>query len=215
MKVGKLHHRTLDLTGRKFGWLTGLAPGHSNGAKRYWHFQCRCGKQVVKIGTEVKKEVKRGGTPNCGCLTKHLISKGNTTHGMSKHPAFAVWRSMNDRCRLPTHQAWANYGGRGIKVCKRWQKSFENFWSDLGPTYKLGLDLNRKNNNGNYTPTNCEWTTRRKNSMNKRNTERRVDVMALSKKTGIAHTTIYYRLAHGWPLSELAREPDTRNRCMT
>ena len=215
MKDGKLHHRTPNLIGQIFGNLVTISPEHSNGKKRYWRFQCVCGTQCVKVGTDVRKEVKRGGTPNCGCMTKQLISKRNQTHGMSKHPAFAVWRSMLDRCRLPSHQAWKNYGGRGITVCERWQQAFTNFWADMGPSYQRGLDLDRINNDGPYSPENCHWVARRGNSMNKRNTERRVDVMALSKATGISHTTLYYRLAHGWPLEQLTIPPSPKNRCTT
>lgn len=215
MMDGKLHHRTPNLTGQTFGMLTALNPEHSDGRKRSWRFQCQCGKQCIKVGADVTKEVKRGGTPNCGCATARLIGRGNTTHGMSKHPAFAVWRSMNDRCRLPTHQAWHNYGGRGIGVCERWQQSFENFWSDMGPTYIRGLELDRIDNNGNYGPQNCHWVSRRQNIMNKRNTIRDVDVAKLSEQTGISRSTIYYRLAHGWSLDQLKRVPDPANRSTT
>lgn len=200
MKDGSLHHRTPNLTGQTFGMLTALNPEHSDGKKRYWRYRCQCGQQCIKTGADVRKEVRRGGTPNCGCMTRALISKGNQTHGMSGHPAFAVWRSMLDRCRLPTHRAWRNYGGRGIVVCARWQASFSNFWQDMGPTYQRGLDLNRKDNDGPYAPENCEWTSRRRNCMNKRNTLS-VDVPALSKATGIPRSTLYYRLRHGLSLT--------------
>ena len=215
MMDGKLHHRTPNLTGQIFGALTAINPEHSNGKKRYWRFRCQCGTHCVKVGTDVRKETKRGGTPNCGCLTKQLIAKANTTHGMSKHPAFAVWRSMVDRCYLPTHQAWANYGGRGISVCEGWRQSFQAFWGDMGSTYRRGLDLDRIDNNGGYTPQNCRWTTRRISSMNRRNTERRIDVVELSKSTGVSTSTIYYRLAHNWPLSKLTLPPSPKNRCTT
>ena len=130
---------------------------------------------------------------------------------MTKHPVYWVWRSMRDRCRLPTHQAWKNYGARGIRVCHEWDTSFEAFWRDMGPTYVSGLDLDRIDNNGDYTLENCHWTTRRANAMNRRNTERRVDVVALSRETGIGHTTLYYRLAHGWTVEELRLKPSYGN----
>ena len=208
MPDGKLHHRTPNLTGQTFGMLTAINPEHSDGKKRYWRFRCQCGAQCVKVGSEVTKEVKRGGTPNCGCMTRQLLSKGNAKHGMSKHPAYAVWRSMLARCMRPSHRAWPNYGGRGITVCGRWCESFENFWADMGPTYQRGLDLNRRDNDGPYSPENCEWTTRRTNTTNKRNTERRVDVPALSAQTGIPRSTLYYRLKHGLSLTSSTQGQD-------
>jgi hypothetical protein len=200
MTDGKLHHRTPRLTGQIFGVLTAVNPEHSDGKKRYWRFRCQCGNHCVKVGTEVRKEVKRGGMPNCGCATGRLIAKKNSTHGMSRHPAYAVWRSMVDRCTLPTHQAWTNYGGRGITVCEQWRLSFENFWRDMGGAYVRGLDLDRVDNNGPYSPQNCRWATRRTNTRNKRNSLN-VDITEIHLRTGIPRSTLYYRLRNGLSLT--------------
>lgn len=210
MPDGELPRQARDLTGQTFGELTAMHPEHSNGRKRWWRFQCSCGAQCVRCGADVVKAAKQGATPRCGAPV-HTAGQ-NRTHGMSKHPAYWVWRSMRDRCRLPTHQAWENYGARGIRVCPEWDSSFDAFWRDMGPTYMRGLDLDRIDNDKGYTPENCRWTSRRENSMNKRNTERRVDVVALSKETGINTTTIYYRLANGWSVEDLRLPPDSRNR---
>lgn len=215
MKDGKRHHNFRDLTGQTFGVLTALHPSHTDGKKWHWTYRCQCGRLVTKVGHDVTKELKRGGTPNCGCLTRQLVGAKNATHGLSKHPAYAVWRSMIDRCRLPSHKAWKNYGGRGITVCERWQESFENFWADMGPTYQRGLDLDRRDNDGPYSPENCRWVPRRVNTLNKRNSLRDVDVMALARETGISRSTLYYRLKNGWPLEDLTKAPSPRNRSTT
>lgn len=200
MKDGKLHHRSPDLTGQTFGMLTALNPEGSDGRKVYWRYRCACGGQCVKVGSDVTKEVKRPGVPNCGCASARLVGEKNRTHGMTKHPAYAVWRAMLDRCRLPSHRAWKNYGGRGITVCAGWVDSFETFWRDMGPGYARGLELDRERNDEGYSPENCRWVSRRTQTLNKRTSVRVADIPALSAATGISRSTLYYRAARGLPL---------------
>jgi hypothetical protein len=88
-------------------------------------------------------------------------------HGMSRHPAWGAWHNMIQRCGDPTHAAWKDYGGRGIKVCVRWQL-FANFWKDMGPTYQPGLTLDRINNDRGYKLSNCRWATWEVQNRNKR-----------------------------------------------
>lgn len=76
---------------------------------------------------------------------------------------------MKTRCNNPRQKEYANYGGRGIKVCERWI-SFANFLQDMEPTWRSGLTLDRIDTNGNYCPENCRWTTNREQQSNRRNT---------------------------------------------
>ena len=88
-------------------------------------------------------------------------------HYMSGHPAHSSWRGARERCNNPNHVSYASYGGRGIKMCGRWD-SFLNFWEDMSPTYMSGYTLERVDNNGDYEPANCMWVTRGTQSRNQR-----------------------------------------------
>lgn len=98
---------------------------------------------------------------------KHRIA--NTTHGYSKHPLYARWNSMKQRCYNPKATNYKNYGARGILVCEEWLNNPKAFcdWG-MANGYKKGLELDRKNNDGNYESGNCRWVTRSINQKNKR-----------------------------------------------
>lgn len=81
-------------------------------------------------------------------------------------PEYHSWASMMTRCYNKKRAVWQYYGGRGIKVCKRWKK-FENFLADMGPR-PAGLTLDRRNAEGDYTPRNCRWATHTEQSRNRR-----------------------------------------------
>lgn len=91
--------------------------------------------------------------------------KGNT-----KHPLYSTWQGMINRCKYPSASAYKDYGGRGIKVCERWlgADGLLNFALDMGPKPTPFHTLDRKDNDGDYEPTNCRWATRLEQSQNQR-----------------------------------------------
>jgi hypothetical protein len=96
-----------------------------------------------------------------------MTKRGNTKHGMKHHPIYKVWKNMKQRCQNPNNGRYSYYGGRGIKVCERWQ-DFIPFMEDMLPTWKPGLSIDRINNDGNYEPFNCRWATRSVQNSNQR-----------------------------------------------
>lgn len=80
------------------------------------------------------------------------------THGLSrKHPLYERWKGMRARCNRPTHSSYPQYGGRGIKVCDRWN-DFAVFVDDMGASWPgPGFELHRTDNDGDYSPDNCVW----------------------------------------------------------
>jgi hypothetical protein len=113
--------------------------------------------------------------------------------------------------------AWADYGGRGISVCERWSE-FDNFLADMGRRPSPEHTIDRKDNNGNYEPGNCQWATRLAQGGNKRNNVvltangYSFTLSQWSKITGIGITTISHRINHGWDTKKALTEPTGRVR---
>jgi hypothetical protein len=90
------------------------------------------------------------------------------THGKSHTRTYGAWQSMKSRCLNPNHKRFNDWGGRGIKICKRWQDSFENFLEDMGEKPTKDHSLERINNDKGYSPDNCKWATKLEQSQNRR-----------------------------------------------
>ncbi len=122
---------------------------------------CVCGATVEVL----RSNFLAGYSRSCGCLQKDKTIEASTTHGRSKTKMYVAWKTMRRRCADPTHDKYARYGGRGIKVCDRWQL-FENFLADMGER-PAGMEIDRIDNNGNYEPGNCRWVPHKDNCNNR------------------------------------------------
>lgn len=130
-----------------------------------WVCKCECGK--IKLVRE--SSLLQGQSKSCGCLAFEQAGDRLRTHGLSQNPLHTVWCGMRHRCTDSTRKDFKHYGGRGIKVCSRWE-SLHNFIEDMEPSYQPGLEIERVDVNGDYEPSNCTWVDRRTQVINRRPT---------------------------------------------
>ncbi len=136
-----------------------------------------------------------------------FVKHGHTRNGRPS-PTWHSWASMRQRCSYPKARCYEDYGGRGIKVCARWEDSFENFLSDMGEKPR-GYVLDRIDNDGNYKPSNCKWSSTRESSRNKRSAVR-IEYKGETKclkdwcsSLNLDYQAVYKRLNnYCWPVDE-------------
>jgi hypothetical protein len=153
----------IDLTSQRFGRLTVLRFSHTGKwGKAFWACLCDCGRETAVSG----EDLKSGNTASCGCFHKTHIANRTRTHGHTGTSIYNRWKEMMGRCYNPKHPRYADYGGRGIRVCERWH-DFTNFLADMGEP-PPGLTLDRIDNNKGYEPGNCRWATVQEQNTNQR-----------------------------------------------
>jgi hypothetical protein len=170
-----------DITGLRFGKLVAVEVSHrENGV--YWRCRCDCGGERVTKGDQLR----RGLVTNCGCFLRGGRKRPEPWH------LYAVWRNMLARCTNPKSSAFKWYGARGIAVCEEWQ-TFPPFraWA-LANGWRRGLHTNRIDNNGNYSPDNCEFVTAKVNANN---------------ELGVRPKSLQNRFQRKWPLERIFTEP--------
>ena len=128
-----------------------------------WQCLCDCGNLII-----VKEyQLKNGIIKSCGCLKEEYSKMGNFIHGFNKTRIQEIYHAMKERCYNKNHIHYNNYGGRGIAVCDEWKNDYDSFYNwSIQNGYQLGLSLDRINNDGNYEPNNCRWTTRKQQQRN-------------------------------------------------
>lgn len=168
---------------------------------------CRC-----VCGTEKAvrhSHLKAGNTQSCGCLMKELAAKRLTTHNMRRTRIYKIWNNMQSRCNCPNNTYYARYGGRGVRVCNRWNPkaggSFENFYADMGepPTSKHTIDKDKLGDGLLYSPETCCWLTPQEQARHTR-TNKNYTICGLTKCQaewaeffGIHRETVRSRLRKG------------------
>lgn len=120
-------------------------------------------------------------------------------------PEYRVWSHLRQRCTNPNDAAYRHYGGRGIKVCERWN-DYQTFFADMGPRPSSKHTLERLNNDGHYEPGNCAWVLMVEQCRNRRSTrwvvfqDETISFAEACERAGVKYKTAHLRLQRGWSL---------------
>lgn len=206
-----------NIAGMRFGRLIALERSHNPSRSSYWCCRCDCGKTTIVRGSNLR----RGKTKSCGCLHNELsslrLSNQNCKHGESQTRLYGIWCDMKKRCNNPNHWAYSRYGGRGIDFDLVWE-TFEPFkiWAE-GNGYADNLTLDREDNDGPYSPTNCRWVTRKTQSRNRTTNilyeycGEKLTLAEWAERYGFSYSTLYGRIHnYGWPVERALTTPPRR-----
>lgn len=152
IEIGATYHR----------WTVVAAPFRDERGRLRVPVRCICGNSNPALfGTGLGTTAH-----SCGCYQRERVAKANFAHGDHKERLYRIWIGFRQRCNNPNRSGYKDYGGRGITYAKAWD-SYPVFkeWA-LRNGYKAGLELDRANNDGNYTPRNCKWSTRDEQARN-------------------------------------------------
>lgn len=191
--------RFIDCTGKKFGRLRVVSYAGRRVGGSIWNCICKCGVETITAGGKLRGKL----TKSCGCLSREKILATLTTHGRSGTPEYAIYKTMKGRCLTKTNRQYADYGGRGITICDRWNDSFENFIKDMGNRPHAKMTLERRDNEKGYCPENCYWSTKIQQARNKRSNilltinGKTQCLSAWAEECGIKYGTFQRRIAIG------------------
>ncbi len=206
--------KIIRLPGERYGRLS-LIKQVSSGKHPAWLCSCDCGTKKVVIF----ESLKSGKTKSCGCFNLESIIARNTTHGCAPSSGvmreYRIWGAIKTRCYNKNIRSFADYGARGITVCKRWRSSFALFLKDMGRAPE-GYSIERRNNNGPYSPRNCYWADNITQANNRRGNRRLVfngkdqTVSQWAREIGMADGTLTMRLNLGWSIEDALTKPIRR-----
>lgn len=191
--------RAAQLVGQVFERLTvRRREGSSKRGQALWCCECVCGGSVIVPTVDLRS----GNTRSCGCMQAE--ARDQTTHGESRTRLYGIWIGIKRRCGNENDKLYPYYGGRGIEVAEEWS-DYETFrdWS-RAHGYESWREIDRKDNDGPYSPDNCHWVDRRTN-VNNRGVSLWVEYdgqnMPLSEaceRAGLKYKTVHMRIRRGW-----------------
>ncbi len=182
---------------------------------KFWLVQCSCGSKPF----ELSDYKLRHGSQACRSCTHSGDNNSKKSHGesgtggrqyrSSETPEYRCWKTIKNRCYNQNFKQYSDYGGRGIRVCQRWLDSYADFLADMGRKPSSLYSIQRRDNDGDYTPSNCFWATDKEQRRNKRTTrlltargktQSRIDWI---EELGLSENTFDWRSKQGWSDEEI------------
>ena len=199
------------LENQKFGRLTVIKEvGRTKSGGATWLCKCDCGGEKVISSTGLRE----GKTHSCGCIKREQTVEMFKTHGETHSPLYRLWAGMKNRCDNTHASKYANYGGRGIKVCPEWETNYPAFrdWC-LANGYRKGLTIERIDVDADYSPSNCVFATQKVQQNNRRNNHRITyngETKTLSQwaeHLGMTYKMLEHRINRGWSVEDAFNIP--------
>jgi hypothetical protein len=172
---------------------------------------CSCGTQKEIVGSSL-----RTGTVSCGCYLREIIKSIRLVHGCARigkdTREYRAWTAAKSRCNNPNNVRYHRYGGRGIKMCPKWEQSFAEFLQDMGPC-PSGSSIDRIDTNRGYEPGNCRWATNREQSVNRTNNKLiawRGEILTQvdwERRLGLPRGILCQRLKSHWAIERALSTP--------
>ena len=214
--------QSIDLTGQRFGRLLVQSFAFSRNAA-HWNCQCDCGSSTV-----VRASLLRNGTvASCGCGSREQARlncqkwwrRNERIPEQLRSGLKNCYRNMLRRCTDPTDNRWACYGGRGIRVCDEWitfdgRRRFYDWALEAG--YGKGLQIDRINVHGDYSPDNCRFVDAVVQANNTRRNRviswqgRSLTAADWAREFGLTYASMQHRLDRDWPMERIASQPQRR-----
>lgn len=201
----------IDITGHRFGTLVAVKrmPSVNGRLSEKWLCSCDCGNlPVVYMGN-----LRNGNSTSCGCVHALRLREAVTRHGLRHSDEYRIWVGIKTRCYNRQNHSFARYGARGIGMSPEWREDFMAFYSDMGPRPSKSHSVERIDNDGDYTKSNCIWATSTTQSRNKRTNIRYTwgdKTLTLDEWCRIhnrKYLTVWKRLDRGWSIGKALTVP--------